>query len=170
VFIGEFLPRFLIATLVTILTIICCLYKERGPQVSKRETPMTEGFWLSQAPGLFFAEYPLVLRGEDRATRLVDGLIFPNEPQGRGNSRNYRTLSGRHVIIIQTKVGRMGMYLMGQALFSARLAVAKGAASVRSVLLCHQSDGALLPLLKPFPEVEVWLSDLNDPLICKRVH
>ena len=48
--------------------------------MSKHETAMTEGFWLSRAPGLFFAEYPLVIRDVDRATRLVDGLIFPDEP------------------------------------------------------------------------------------------
>jgi hypothetical protein len=102
---------------------------------------MTEGFWLWQAPGLFFAEYPLVIRGVDRATRLVDGLILPDEPM---------------------------MYLMGQALFSARLAVSAGAASVRSILLCHKSDAALLPLLEPFPEVEVWLSDPTNPHLCSR--
>jgi hypothetical protein len=62
----------------------------------------------------------------------------------------------------------MGMYLMGQALFSARLVLAAGAASVRSILLCHRSDNALLPLLKPFGEIEVWLSDPSDPHICKR--
>jgi hypothetical protein len=137
--------------------------------MSKRETPMTEGFWLSQAHGLFFAEYPLVRGAADRATRLVDGLILLDEPHGRGNWRDHASLSGRRVIVIQAKVGRMGMYLMGQALFSARLALACDAASVRSILLCHRPDSALLPLLKPFREVEVWLSDPNNPRICKPV-
>jgi hypothetical protein len=140
----------------------------RGTRMSKHETAMTEGFWQSQASGLFFAEYPLVRRSADRATRLVDGLILPDEPHGRGNWRDYLSLAGRKVIVIQTKTGRMGIYLMGQALFSARLALTAGAASVRSILLCHHSDNALLPLLKPFGEVEVWLSDPNYPHICKR--
>jgi hypothetical protein len=48
--------------------------------VSKHETAMTEGFWLSQATGLFFEEYALVIQNVDRATRLVDGLILPDEP------------------------------------------------------------------------------------------
>jgi hypothetical protein len=74
---------------------------------------------------------------------------------------------GRNVVVVQTKKGRMGMYIMGQALFSARLA--RGAASVRSILLCHETDGALLPLLSPFPEVEVWVSDESDPSICRWV-
>jgi hypothetical protein len=131
--------------------------------VSQREIKMTEGFWKSKAHGLFFAEYPLVRKAADRAPRFVDGLILPDEPHGRGKWRDYVSLSGRRVIVIQTKVGRMGMYLMGQALFSARLALACGAASVRSILLCHRGDAAMLPLLAPFPEVEVWLSDLENP-------
>ena len=135
--------------------------------MSKRETPMTEGFWLSQANGMFFAEYPLVRLAADRATRLVDGLILPDEPHGRGNWRDHASLSSRRVIVIQAKVGRMGMYLMFQALFS-RLALACCAAS-RSILLCHQPDGVLLPFLKRFREVEVWLSDPNNPRICKPV-
>lgn len=137
--------------------------------MSKHETPMTEGFWLSQARGLFIPEFPLVQRATDRATRLVDGLILPDEPHGRGEWRDYTSLRARRVIVIQTKIGRMGMYLMGQAVFSARLALACGAASVRSILLCHLPDAALLPLLKPFREVEVWLSDPTNPSICKRV-
>ena len=138
--------------------------------MSKHETPMTEGFWESQAPGLFFAEYQLVKRGADRSRRLVDGLILPDEPNGRGKWRDHIPLTDKRVIVIQAKARpyRMGMYLMGQALFSARLArLVCGAASVRSILLCHDTDSALLPLLKPFPEVEVWLSDPKNPRQCK---
>ena len=93
--------------------------------MSKHETPMTEGFWQSSARGLFIAEYPLVQRGTDRAPRLVDGLILPDEPHGRGKWRDCASLTGKRVIVVQTKTGRMGMYLMGQALFSARLALAE---------------------------------------------
>jgi hypothetical protein len=138
--------------------------------MSKHETPMTEGFWESNARGLFIAEYPLVQRSADRAPRYVDGLILPDEPHRRGKWSDYASLAGRRVIVIQTKTGRMGMYLMGQALFSARLALTCGAASVRSILLCHHADGALLPLLKPFPEVEVWLSDPKNVRLCKRIN
>ena len=107
--------------------------------MGKRETSMTEGFWLSQAPGLFIAESPLVHRAVDRGARLVDGLILPDEPNGRGKWRDYASLTGKRVIVVQTKPGRVGMYLMGQAVFSARLALA----------LC--------------------LSDPTNPHICKRI-
>ena len=138
--------------------------------MSKHETPMTEGFWESQAPGLFIAEFPLVRAAADRGARLVDGLILPDEPNGRGKWRDHVSLTGRRVIVIQTNAKRMGMYLMGQALFSARLALSSGAASVRSILLCHKADSALLPLSKPFPEVEVWLSDPLNARRCKRIN
>jgi hypothetical protein len=128
---------------------------------------MTEGFWLSQANGAFLPEYPLVRRGKDCGWRAVDGIILPDEPH-RAQFKEYPSLDGRIVIVVQTKRGRMGMYLMGQALFSARLAQRAGAASVRSVLLCHEPDTVLLPLLEPFSEVEVWLSDRLDPLSCRR--
>jgi hypothetical protein len=137
--------------------------------MSLREMPMTEGFWLTVANGAFIPEYPLVRGARDRSWRWVDALILPDEPHRRAVATDYPYLSGRSVIVVQTKAARMGMYLMGQALFSARLAVAAGATTVRSILLCRKPDAALLPLLKPFPEVEVWLSDIDDPMICRRV-
>jgi hypothetical protein len=129
---------------------------------------MTEGFWQAVVPGAFIAEYPLVRKASDRGERRVDALILPDERHGRARAVDFPDLHGRNVVIVQTKAGRMGMYLMGQAVFSARLATMKGAAHVRSILLCHDSDAALMPLLAPFPNVEVWLSDRADPEICKR--
>jgi hypothetical protein len=58
-------------------------------QMSKHETPMTEGFWQSKAHGLLIAEYPLVRSAADRGARRVDGLILPDEPHGRGKWRDY---------------------------------------------------------------------------------
>src|SRR5215471_7687569 len=102
--------------------------------MSKHETHMTEGFWQSQGKGAFLAEYPLVLRAADRSARLADAVILPDEPFVKFSWRDYPKLAGRNVIVVQTKPHRMGMYLMGEALFSARLASAQGAASVRSLL------------------------------------
>jgi hypothetical protein len=64
----------------------------------------------------------------------------------------------------------MGMYLMGQAVFSARLVKEhQKAAFVRSILLCTCADSVLLPFLKPYPEVEVWTCDPNNSYICKPI-
>jgi hypothetical protein len=45
-----------------------------------------------------------------------------------------------------------------------------GFAYVGRSSLCHQADGALLLLLKPFPEVEVWLSDPKNARGRKRIN
>jgi hypothetical protein len=137
--------------------------------MSKHETAMTEGFWLSGGKGAYIAEYPLVRKAADRSGRWADAVILPDEGACRARVFDYPNLDGRNVIVVQTKVGRMGMYLMGQALFSARLVMAQRAKSVRSILLCHRPDGALLPLLRPFPEIEVWVSDPADSLKCSHI-
>jgi hypothetical protein len=59
------------------------------------------------------------------------------------------------VIVVQAKASRLGMYLMGQALFSAELIRRFRPASVRSVALCTADDAVLRPLLEPYPHVEV---------------
>lgn len=130
---------------------------------------MTEGFWATLERGAFIPEYPLVRGSADRGPRRADAVILPDEPRGRARFSNYPSIAGLNVIVVQTKTGRMGMYLMGQALFSARLAQAAGAATVRSILLCHQTDAALMPLLTPFPEVEVWVCDRDDPRVCRQI-
>jgi hypothetical protein len=130
---------------------------------------MTEAFWRTVAHGAYIPEYPLVRRAQDRSWRWIDALILPDEPHRRARPADYPDLEGRSVIVVQTKAARMGMYLMGQALFSARLALAAGTTNVRSILLCRKPDAALLPLLKPFPEIEVWLSDRDNPSRLTRV-
>ncbi|WP_262271832.1 uracil-DNA glycosylase [Microvirga yunnanensis] len=136
--------------------------------MSKHETPMTEGFWVFLNQGTYIPEYPLVERAQDRSPRWADAVILPDEPCRKARSSDYPRLRGLNVTVVQTKIGRMGMSLMGQALFSARLASEAGAARVRSILLCHETDAALLRLLTPFPEVEVWVSDRGNPRICRR--
>jgi len=136
--------------------------------VSKHETHITECFWETCANGAFLPEYPLVRRSPDRSGRWADAVILPDEPHHRANVKDYPSLANRNVVVVQTQAGRMGMYLMGQAVFSARLALVSGAASVRSILLCRRPDSALLPLLDDFPEVEVWLFE-DASASCKRV-
>lgn len=126
---------------------------------------------MSAARGAFIPEYPLILRpGPETSQRWADAVILPDEPHVCADVRDYRGLAGRNVVVVQTKTGRMGMYLMGQALFSAGLARAQGAAAVRSILLCNRLDQALMELLMPFPEVEVWLSNAKAPLDVTRAN
>ncbi len=59
------------------------------------------------------------------------------------------------VIVVQAKAKRLGLYLMGQTLFSAELIKRFNPASVKSVALCSKGDSELEPLLAPYPHVEV---------------
>jgi hypothetical protein len=65
------------------------------------------------------------------------------------------TLEGQDVIAVQAKAERLGMYLMGQALFSAELVRRFNPRSIRSIALCYEDDSVLRPLLNPYPHVEV---------------
>jgi hypothetical protein len=135
--------------------------------MSKLETPMTEAFWQRHANGAYLPEYCLVRRSKDCGGRLADAVILPDRPHGRATIREYPTLTGLNVVVVQTKASRMGMYLMGQAVFSAKLVKEhQKAASVRSILLCTGIDSVLLPFLDPYPEVEVWTCDPSNSYIC----
>ena len=107
--------------------------------------------------------------GPDRAVRRADAVIFPDEPHGRVKAHDYPSLAGRNVIVVPTKPGRMGMYLMGQARFSARLVKAQGATGVRSILLCHKPVRSLAASSCHAAELElnaVGTSSLTSGEIC----
>jgi hypothetical protein len=70
------------------------------------------------------------------------------------------SLAGQHVIVVQAKASRLGMYLMGQAIFSAELVRTRFApASLRSVILCSKDDSVLRAFLVSYPEVEVVIDE-----------
>lgn len=125
--------------------------------MSKRESPITRAFW-KQTGGTLVEEFPVVKAGKDHARRLIDGIIIINGPMKIAKPSEVE-LAGKDIICIQTKASRLGMYLMGQALFS-KLLLEKyfNPKSVRSVALCTKNDNVLEPLLKKF-NVEVVIMD-----------
>ena len=64
-------------------------------------------------------------------------------------------MEGKDVIVVQAKANRLGMYLMGQTLFSAQLVRRFKPKSVRSVALCTANDEILRPLLEKYKGMEV---------------
>ena len=85
-----------------------------------------------------------------------------NHPKWRVEARVPRgqrsiSIEGKDVIVVQAKAGRLGMYVMGQGVFSLGLMKRLKPKSVRSVILCEDDDAVLGPLLKQFPDVEVVL-------------
>lgn len=102
--------------------------------------------------------------------RLADAVILPDEPHQKASFRDYPDLQGRNVVVVQTKAARLGMYLMGQGVFSAELIKTHQVRSVRSVMIATKSDAALLPLLEGFPGTEVWIADRSLSLAPRQVY
>ena len=125
--------------------------------MSKHETPMTEWYWrevLKQ--GTLIKEYVAVERGEDdsNAPRFMDGLVVMDGPFKISDEIRME-ITGKDVVVIQSKNKRLGMYLMGQVVFSRELLLKKGAKSVRSVAVCRKDDKVMRELLVAHPGIEV---------------
>lgn len=116
--------------------------------MSKRETPMTRWYW-QQTGGTLVEEFLAVSNGPDRGKRLLDGLIILDGPFERRTAKSV-DLHGKDIVVVQAKAARLGMYLLGQAVFSARLMERFKPATVRSVALCVEGDSVLEPLAREY--------------------
>jgi hypothetical protein len=112
--------------------------------MSKHETPLTRRFW-TEVGGTLIEEYQAVRRTSDQGQRLLDGLIIRDGPHEVSKDRS-AAICGKDVIVVQTKAARLGMYLLGQALFSRHLVEALGPRSVETVAVCRKGDATLEPL------------------------
>lgn len=123
---------------------------------------MTRWYWrvINQGKGLLIREFPAVEGGQGRAEgkRYIDGVIICGQQSGdrKGTVADRKKVKGKKVIVIQSKAKRLGMYLMGQTLFSRDLILAKGAKSVRSVAVCRKDDKVMRPLLLAHDNIEVY--------------
>ena len=124
--------------------------------MSKLETPMVLKYW-QQIGDTLIEEFPMVRASATCGPRYADAVILPRGEERRitGSDRAAILLEGEDVIVVQAKASRLGMYLMGQTLFSAELIRRFNPASVRSVALCTEDDSVLRPLFAPYPHVEV---------------
>ena len=121
--------------------------------MSKLETPLTRRYWESVG-GTLIEEFAAVPRGADHSPRWLDGVIVLGGPH-KIAKKSEVDLQDKDIIVIQTKCSRLGMYLMGQALFSKELMKRYKPRSIKSVAICTSSDSVLEPLLKRFENIEV---------------
>ena len=121
--------------------------------MSKHETPMIRRYWETIG-GTLVEEFLAVRKSEGVGPRRLDAVILPNGPTKRAHWRDV-TLKGQDVIVVQAKAHRLGMYLMGQTLFSAELIKCFEPSHIRSVALCHKDDSVLRPMLERFEGMEV---------------
>ena len=116
--------------------------------MSKLETPLTRRFW-QETGGTLVEEFLAVPSGMNHGKRLIDGVIILGVDFECRNTKDV-DVKGKHIVVIQTKASRLGMYVLGQAILSARLMERFQPASVRSVVICTKGDAVLEPLAKEF--------------------
>ena len=116
--------------------------------MSKLETPMIRRYW-KRTGGTLIEEFLAVPRKRGQGCRVIDAIIVLGCP-AKIAEKSEMDLAGRDIIVVQAKARRLGMPLMGQAVFSVELMKPFKPASIRSVALCTETDAVLEPLLKPF--------------------
>jgi len=124
------------------------------------ETKMILLYW-QEVGGTLVTEYPLTKGGTLSGRRRADAVILPGGPRERRRPRQV-SIQDEDVIVVQAKSSRLGMYLMGQAVFSAELVRRLGPRSVHSVAICTADDEELHSLLAGYPEVEVLVMPLES--------
>jgi len=121
--------------------------------MSKNETWLTRWYW-EQVGGTLVEEFMAVRRRADCAQRLLDGVII-KDGELRIARQSEVSLEGKDIVVVQTKDNRLGMYLMGQTLFSAKLVERFHPRSIESVALCTKDDAELRPLLEQYAGMKV---------------
>ncbi len=106
--------------------------------MSKHETWRTIEYWEKE-DGLLIEEFVITTKSSDRGLRVIDGLIIMGEKKERRKSIIFN-IKGRDIICIQTKKGRLGMSVMGQAFFSRELLKKNKPNSIRTVIICGKDD------------------------------
>ena len=80
---------------------------------------------------------------------MLDGVVILGGPRKIARPEDVE-IAGREIVVIQTKANRLGMYLLGQVLFSRHLMERLGPKSVRTVAVC---DHAHFPVPTTFVQV-----------------
>jgi hypothetical protein len=130
--------------------------------MSKLETPMTCRYW-KRVGGTLLKECFVVPRGPGVGRRLIDAVIIVDGDRRIASPGESISLKGHDLIVVQAKAHRLGMYLMGQALFSRVLIEERFAPrSVRTVALCAIDDAVLRPIAERYG-IEVVVDDAAAP-------
>jgi hypothetical protein len=111
---------------------------------------MTIEFWRSLGRGTLILEYPIVLGERDSNRRAVDALIVLDAEFARRAWPDAPDLSGRRVMVIQTKAYRTDASLVGQAVFSPILLRRRhpSIGPIESILLSPAPEPGLADLLE----------------------
>ncbi|MDB4386648.1 hypothetical protein N9Z15_00405 [Akkermansiaceae bacterium] len=100
----------------------------------------TRRYWR-EVGGLLIEEFHAIKgdKSHNVGKRAIDGVIVLGEPEALqcGGTHDFQD---KDLIVIQTKSGRLGMYLMGQAYFSREIMRRFSPRSIRTVAICGTDD------------------------------
>lgn len=114
--------------------------------MSKHATWRTRQYW-DQKGGLLIEEFVAVSKSKNQNRRAIDGIIVLNEDKAIHEGNTYN-LTDKDVVVIQTKNGRIGMSLLGQAYFSKFLIERMKPRSIQCVAICGKTDSVMEELAK----------------------
>lgn len=114
---------------------------------------MTRWYW-EQVGGTLIEEFLAVRQSVNTGYRRIDGIIVRGG-EHRIAKADEVDLTDKDIIVVQTKDGRLGMYLIGQAYFSAHLMMRFSPRTIQSVALCRKSDAVLSPIFESYPNMKV---------------
>jgi len=131
--------------------------------MSKHETWRTRQYWDSVG-GLLIEEFRAVKESKNpsQENRYMDAVIVLNEPKKIHNENTYE-LTDKDVIVVQTKRGRIGMYLLGQAYFSKILIQMHNPRSVKSIAICGKNDAVMAELASEHDVEILVIPDRDNP-------
>jgi hypothetical protein len=121
--------------------------------MSKKETPMTRRYW-QRVGGTLIEEFHAQKGSSEIGKRLLDAVIISGG-EFKIAKQSEVSIEGKDIIIVQTKAKRLGMNVMGQALFSIELMRKFNPKSIRSVALVEKDDAVLREFLLRHENVEV---------------
>jgi hypothetical protein len=136
--------------------------------MSKNETQLTVRYW-EEVGGTLIEEFYMVPSTPSQGKRVADGVIIKGGENKRLPAGQRKVdLKGKDVIVVQTKgtslAGRVGMNLLGQTYFSARLLEEfHGVRSVHAVAICTKHDAALEQIVAKIPDMEIVVYEEQTP-------
>ena len=108
---------------------------------------MTKGYWAKRPEkGTLYLEFPI-------CGRRIDGLVVldgsnSKEALSAKRAPKLAELSGKQVIVLQTKRNKLGLGVAGQTIISKTLLEQSGVTVVAAVAICREMDEKILGALK----------------------
>jgi hypothetical protein len=137
----------------------------RGEAVLRHQK--TRRYWQRMG-GTLLEKYCLVPASRGiHGRQVVDAIIIMDSGCRIASRAEHGvfSLDGCDLIIVNTSAGRVGMYLLGQALFSREVIKERFAPrSVRAVALCADSDAVLCPIAEGHG-IEVVVDEKTAPSV-----